>query len=228
MKILFSLISSLLILSYINSQALDELEEIKSLKLLEDKKIEGCWLKAYGRGVGKPITSCNNPSEEKSGWLCYPKCEKGYSGAGPVCWLDCPSNFRDDGAFCYKPKPYGRGVGYAYWNKNKCNQENKQGCEKWGLMHYPKCMENFHNVACCICSPNCPKDMTDIGISCAKKSYGRGVGTPLECAAGLEYDAGLCYPKCDNGWKHVGPVCWGGSVGGQFTKRCTARAKSGR
>ena len=28
----------------------------------------------------------------------------------------------------------------------------------------PKCKESFHNVACCICSPDCPKDMTDIGF----------------------------------------------------------------
>jgi hypothetical protein len=51
--------------------------------------------------------------------------------------------------------------------------------------------------------------MTDIGISCAKKSYGRGVGHVLECKPEESYDAGLCYTPCENGWKSVGPVCWG-------------------
>src|SRR6476620_11590303 len=28
------------------------------------------------------------------------------------------------------------------------------------------------------------------------------------CADGQEYDAGLCYPKCKDGYNGVGPVCW--------------------
>ena len=51
--------------------------------------------------------------------------------------------------------------------------------------------------------------MTDIGISCAKDSYGRTAGTPLTCKADEEYDAGLCYPLCEHGANGVGPVCWG-------------------
>ena len=34
-------------------------------------------------------------------------------------------------------------------------------------------------------------------------TYGR-----LGCEAGFEYDAGLCYPQCKDGYKGVGPVCW--------------------
>ena len=56
--------------------------------------------------------------------------------------------------------------------------------------------------------------MTDIGISCAKESYGRTAGTPLTCAPGEEYDAGLCYPPCDYGADGVGPVCWGNCPAG--------------
>ena len=51
--------------------------------------------------------------------------------------------------------------------------------------------------------------MTDIGVSCHKDSYGRGVGQPLGCADDEDYDAGLCYDKCDYGADGVGPVCWG-------------------
>ena len=51
--------------------------------------------------------------------------------------------------------------------------------------------------------------MTDIGVSCHKDSYGRTAGTPLGCAPDEEYDAGLCYPKCEHNADGVGPVCWG-------------------
>lgn len=39
-------------------------------------------------------------------------------------------------------------------------------------------------------------------------AYGRGVGTPLSCASDEEYDAGLCYTPCNEGYNGVGPVCW--------------------
>ena len=42
-----------------------------------------CWKKSYGNGVGKPMTICND-NEDKSGLLCYPKCQGGYVGVGPV------------------------------------------------------------------------------------------------------------------------------------------------
>ena len=51
--------------------------------------------------------------------------------------------------------------------------------------------------------------MTDIGISCAKESYGRTAGTPLTCKPDEEYDAGLCYTPCEHDANGVGPVCWG-------------------
>ena len=44
-----------------------------------------CWKDAYGRGVGKPISTCRE-GYEKDGALCYPKCKEGYYGVGPVCW----------------------------------------------------------------------------------------------------------------------------------------------
>lgn len=51
--------------------------------------------------------------------------------------------------------------------------------------------------------------MTDIGVSCHKDSYGRGVGKTLTCTKEQEYDAGLCYTPCAEGANGVGPVCWG-------------------
>ena len=167
-----------------------------------------CWKDAYGRGAGEVITYCP-PDQEKNGALCYPLCKEGFYGVGPVCWQYCPDGFRDDGAFCAKPGPYGRGAGYPLWDEDKCKRDNKElGCEKWGLIWYPRCRAGFHNVACCICSPNCPYDMVDIGVSCTKHSYGRGAGYVLQCRPEQEMSGLLCYPPCKNGYAGNGPVCW--------------------
>ena len=41
----------------------------------------------YDRGVGTlPIPDCG-PGNEYDAGLCYPECELGYNGVGPVCWL---------------------------------------------------------------------------------------------------------------------------------------------
>ena len=50
-----------------------------------DDVLAGCWKQAYGRGVGRVISTC--PSDkEKDGALCFNKCKDGFSGVGPVCW----------------------------------------------------------------------------------------------------------------------------------------------
>ena len=65
------------------------------------------------------------------------------------------------------------------------------------------------------CGKSCGSDYINDGCTCrrppkvvAKKSYGRGVGKPMKCAAGEEQGAALCYPKCKSGYVGVGPVCW--------------------
>lgn len=107
--------------------------------------------------------------------LCYKKCKSGYKGVATVCWQSCPDGFRDDGAFCAKPEAYGRGAGYT--SKKTCHKhDHDRGCEKNGLLWYPKCKSGYKAVGCCVCSPRCEDGMNDIGVSCAKKSYDRGVG----------------------------------------------------
>jgi hypothetical protein len=167
----------------------------------------GCWRTTYGRGVGKVITTCSD-DEEKNGALCYPKCKDGYYGVGPVCWQKCPDSYTDIGVGCQKPQAYGRGAGYI--SDDRCQKGHSDtGCEKWGLLWYPKCKYGFHNVACCVCSPDCPAGFTDSGVTCTKDSYGRGVGKPLKCASGLVEDDALCYKPCAGAvWNGVGPVCW--------------------
>jgi hypothetical protein len=176
-----------------------------------------CWKRTVTRGVGKIPTECSNG--EKNAGLCYPKCPAGFTGVGPVCWQNCPPEYTNTGAHCLKPKPYGRGGGYP-WKFgdslndsgmfSRCEGDNGRGnCEKNGLVVYPKCRAGFHAVGCCVCSPDCPAGMKDIGVSCQKQSSGRGVGKIPSCRSDQDFDAGLCYPKCPAGTTGVGPVCWG-------------------
>ena len=65
-----------------------------------------------------------------------------------------------------------------------------------------------------MCAPECPSGMTDIGVSCQKDSYGRGVGESLGCGANEQNNAGLCYPFCGSGFTGNGPVCWGQCAAG--------------
>ena len=54
------------------------------------------------------------PDEQEDGGLCYPKCDGGYTGVGPICWTDnvnigvgllkdCPSGYENDGLICREP-----------------------------------------------------------------------------------------------------------------------------
>lgn len=178
---------------------------------------------SYGRGAGEIPTKCGADRGLDAG-LCYPPCRPEFSGVGPVCWERCVDGMRDDGAFCAKPAPYGRGAGYP-WKfgdrpfdltqaRQRCEHDHGR-CEQNGLIYYPVCRADFHAAGCCICSPDCPAGMTDVGVSCAKQSYGRGAGTvPTGCGGGKENEAGLCYTPCKAGFHGVGPVCWGSCPAG--------------
>jgi len=90
-----------------------------------------------------------------------------------------------------------------------CGDENREfGCEKNGLLWYPRCRPGFHAVGCCVCSPDCPEGFRDDGAFCAKPTYGRGGGEIPDCSPGQEKDTGLCYNKCREGYYGVGPLCW--------------------
>ena len=89
---------------------------------LAGNDIEGCWVDSYGRGVGTPVEGCAAGLQEDAG-LCYPYCDPGFSGIGPVCYQDCPSDFGDSLFHCLKPATYGRGAGWI----DKANCELKEG-----------------------------------------------------------------------------------------------------
>lgn len=156
-----------------------------------------CWQGSYGRGVGKVISSCKN-DQDKDGALCYPKCIEGYRGVGPVCWENCPSGFTDIGLFCTRPAHiYGKGCCCTIFTKSCCNS----------------CQSGYKDDGC-----TCRRDV----VFLTKKSYGRGVGSPLGCASDEEYSNGLCYPSCRPGYNGIGPVCWAKSCYGAYNYGCAA------
>jgi len=89
-KLIICLAICMFAISSVAGQMEDLESELLALSFGESKSeheaLSGsCWLNSYGRGVGVPISTCANDLEE-NGLLCYPDCESGYSGNGPVCW----------------------------------------------------------------------------------------------------------------------------------------------
>ena len=163
---------------------------------------------SYDR-VGK-VPYCASGKDHDAG-LCYDKCPAGFKGVGPVCWQQCEEGYKDDGATCrrdaniFGKDSYGRGAGYAEWHKKKCEKEEGRSCEKYGALYYPTCRDGYDNEGCCICrQKSCPEGYNDDGATCrrdvhiyAKKSQGRGAGTPPKtCGADKGYtdlSEGMCY-----------------------------------
>lgn len=64
-----------------------------------------------------PTWTGDQSKTELSGGFCYPPCDSGYYGAGPVCWAEtvnvgvgkpvglrpCPAGWRNDGLICSEP-----------------------------------------------------------------------------------------------------------------------------
>lgn len=48
-----------------------------------------CAKKTYPRET--IIANCDGANMEQDGGLCYPRCNAGYEGIGPVCWGSCPA-----------------------------------------------------------------------------------------------------------------------------------------
>ena len=152
---------------------------------------------AKGGGVGK-IGICTDDQESDAG-LCSTKCRDGYKGMATMCIPICPPGFKDTGLHCVPP------------NKRVSDHSTLEGCErgvgkgnciKRGLLFYPKCPAGYtrDTVDLLTCRQTCPTGMINIGASCQKKTYDRGVGkVPSKCLPGQEMVSGLCYPVCPEG-----------------------------
>ncbi|KAF0716702.1 Aste57867_2710 [Aphanomyces stellatus] len=170
-----------------------------------------CRRRLIPRGIGAiPQQKCID-GEEVSMGLCYPTCKSEFEGvAGFVCrkqgcgGVDGAS---DLGTSCTKPAGYGRGVGFVSESKCSLAESGSYGCEKNGLLWYPKCKPGFHAFGCCICTPDCPVGSHDDGAFCRKESYFRAGTNRAECEPNKEKSLGLCYPPCQANQDSVGPIC---------------------
>lgn len=125
--------------------------------------------------------------------MCVPDCPPGYRNDGLYCYKAGS-----------RGTTYGRGVGRipdancdpgwtlrgggalswcdngAFWPWDLKTQNSNKSCgdneEMYGGLCYPKCDAGYHADGCCLCSQDCPPGMIDIGISCQKQTYDRGVG----------------------------------------------------
>lgn len=158
-----------------------------------------CWIKSYFRKEKSLIDHCPE-GKEKSGLLCYNKCKSGYGGFGPSCWQYCPPGYGEFAAFCTKPKGYSRG---GQWWKDRNHTD------RWGLMWFTKCKPGYKPFFCCACNPTCPGMAADIGVSCAKKSYLRDLGSAFTCRPGTEQFGLACMEPCKRNTQTIGPMCWG-------------------
>jgi hypothetical protein len=167
-----------------------------------------CWVKSYGRGAGNEPIGCPEGHSIVNG-TCLKNCLDGYKEIQSTCWLNCPKDFRDDGAYCFKPESYHRGTGYALTDEKLCLKENsKYGCERTGWIYYKKCQEGYFVQGCCNCSPTCPPKMIDLGNSCGKDNYEREV-YDVPCMAGLVKNTNKCFSPCESGFKRYESVCLG-------------------
>lgn len=139
-----------------------------------------CWRQTYERGAGYPLNACPTDQPDKSGLLCYPKCQDGYTGVGPVCWEDC-GNLTAVGIFCIGATSPFRSV-------------SKQDTYLQRLLSIDSINSSTYEYS-----------YTRIFI---RKSYGRGVGVPMICSSEYEQSGALCYVPCDKKYTGVGSVCW--------------------
>jgi hypothetical protein len=160
---------------------------------------------SYGRGAGF-VLQCR-PGTEQNGALCYPQCNSGYYGVGPVCWENTPSGWNDRGLHFDRwvqngktwqlqtrgKGSYGRGGGEAL---SSC----PEGSERNGALCYPKCASSHYGNGP-VCWERCPQGYTDDGATCrrdngfAKNSYQRGVGVPRTSEIGASFTRSVAAPS---------------------------------
>jgi len=130
--------------------------------------------------------TCPLDKSDLDAGLCYPECEEGYNGVGPVCWA--------------RSKAVGIGTIPALeWYKQKTTSWGSIGCTRgrsFRFSGYSDCYEydiwkarqvcdSDREIKDGLCYRKCPKDLPDripgMPYLCAKLTrglaYGRGVGT---------------------------------------------------
>lgn len=145
-----------------------------------------CLKANYRRSSGHPPTSCHG---ERIGETCFRDCQPGFDADGPVCRRVCPSGATltaDNRGCMFRGRE-------AAADRTACaagvDPTKAQGCAKCpdGLA--------FSAGVCRVL----PRVM-------AREAYQRKSRT-LACTAGLDFDGGLCYAKCESGFLGMAHLC---------------------
>ena len=154
------------------------------------------------------------------------------------CHQKCTAGYHDHGMLCHKGN-HGRGWGSSHcgwyrWSAVGLGEPvdanrrqllgnaktklvcagpecRKRGLDSCGWLCYPPCPSSHpRKIGCNLCGVSCSEYAGgSVPPSCMKKvKFSPGMQSPT-CSDNKEYDAGLCYNKCRDGYRGVGPVCWG-------------------
>jgi len=185
-----------------------------------------CWRESYTREGILPQYCGDDGKKEivgEGGLICYDKCSnfgEGYYRSGYDCYQSCSTGWNDHGMLCNNPDAsYGRGVGTIEcdWDWStfsvKCGGDlcTKKGKEDYLGLCYDKCKSGYSNFGSNICTMDCQKQGYEGGVapSCTKYVHLSPGYEWATCPPGYEYDAGLCYEPCKEGFVGAAFVCWG-------------------
>jgi hypothetical protein len=158
----------------------------------------------------KPIDTCP-PNNEKNGALCYPKCNAGYTGVGPVCWGTCGDKI-DAGALCRERCRAG-----WYEVAGVCWENTPSTHVDVGALLREKCRADHYDVAG-VCWQNTPSTHIDVGALIREKcksGYTDVAGVCWEnVPAGWSNQGALIRENCRGGYTDVAGVCWENVPGG--------------
>ena len=155
--------------------------------------------------MGLTCTNWSFGSWDTVGWGSF-TCDAGYfkSDITQRCHKNCESGYTNTGDFCH------RDAITKGWGSFTCDA----GYFKSDITHR--------------CHKNCPNEYTNMGETCHRLVSTLGLDSmgcksdeekggvagercyPINgmCFDNGDYDAGLCYSKCESGHDGVGPVCW--------------------
>jgi hypothetical protein len=193
---------------------------------MANKKPCSDWEDKHGKGLRDDGTSCWRDTEAKKS-----RPSKKYSCDGPKSdeypegeWKAAYGKLRDDGTSCWSDT-YAKKSSMA--EKLSCTDPRlgdgtnapyggrlrDDGTSCW-LDIYAKKSSMAEKLSCT--DPklgdgiNAPYEgrLRDDGTSCWLDAFGRGIGALPGCAPDEQKDGALCYPRCKDTHKGVGPVCW--------------------
>lgn len=183
-------------------------KEIKKKKKIKKYSKRGKKGKGKKRTAAPMTVECAEGRVKQDG-LCYARCAPEMIGQVTECIAaKCPTYFRDDGLYCAKKlshmrKPYPWIGSDGLTDKKqfeRCEADQgsvKGSCEKILAIVYPRCKDGLSELGL-ECIMKCPTSSftdangkshgwTDIGVSCKKPSYNRGVGViPDSCPKGAQ------------------------------------------